>query len=252
MTSSTLPGPPPVSRVAAGRAPVLELRDVRASYGSIEVLHGVDLCIGAGSVVALLGPNGVGKSTTLKIASGLLSPTSGCIHIAGRHVNGASADAIARAGVRTVPEGRGIFPNLTVAENLRLLTRRGRTRMAVEDRAYTRFPRLGERRRQLAGTMSGGEQQMLAIARALVTEPAVLLVDELSMGLSPLLVQDLYGHLSRIAEEGVSILVVEQFAHAVMGVADHAVLMLQGRVQRSGHPAELAGDLAAAYLGART
>lgn len=223
---------------------------VCAAYGSIEVLHGVDLTVARGSVVALLGPNGVGKSTTLKVAAGLVAPTAGCVHVAGRHLNGAPADAIARAGVRTVPERRGVFPNLTVAENLRLLTGRGRSLAHVQESAYARFPRLGERRRQLAGTLSGGEQQMLAIARALATDPALLLVDELSMGLSPLLVQELYGHLAVIAADGVSILVVEQFAHAVLGVADHAALMLHGRVQRSGPPAELAGDLAAAYLGA--
>lgn len=229
--------------------PVLALHNVRASYGSIQVLHGVDLTIPRSSVVALLGPNGVGKTTTLKVAAGLLTPTAGCVHVAGRHINGASADGLARLGVRTVPEGRGIFPNLTVSENLRVLATRGRRRSEIEERAYSRFPRLGERRKQLAGTMSGGEQQMLAIARALTVDPALLLVDELSMGLAPLLVQELYGHVAEIAKEGVSILIVEQFAHTVLDVADHAVLMLHGRVHQSGRPTEIAEGLDAAYLG---
>lgn len=229
--------------------PVLALRNVQASYGSIQVLHGVDLTIPRASVVALLGPNGVGKTTTLKVAAGLLAPTAGCVHVAGRHINGAPADALARLGIRTVPEGRGIFPNLTVSENLRILATARRRRAEIEERAYSRFPRLGERRSQLAGTMSGGEQQMLAISRALTTDPALLLVDELSMGLSPLLVQEMYGHIAHIASEGVSILIVEQFAHTVLDVADHAVLMLHGRVHRSGRPSEIAEDLDAAYLG---
>ena len=163
--------------------PLLELRDVRAAYGKIEVLHGVDLQVPEGSVVALLGPNGGGKTTTLKVASGQMEPTAGCVHIAGRHVNGASPDMLARIGVCTIPEGRGIFPNLTVRENLRMVTYAGAGFDGVEETAYTRFPRLKERRGQLAGTLSGGEQQMLSIARGLTTNPALLLLDELSMGL---------------------------------------------------------------------
>src|SRR3954447_3350826 len=158
--------------------PALELRDVRAAYGRIEVLHGVSLVVPPGTVFALLGPNGGGKSTTLKVASGRMKPTSGCVHVAGSHVNGASPEALARAGVCSIPEGRGIFPNLTVTENLRMMTYRGVRTRDVEDRAFERFPRLGERRNQLAGTMSGGEQQMLAMSRALVTDPALLLLDE--------------------------------------------------------------------------
>src|ERR1044072_8467976 len=137
--------------------PVLELKGVKAAYGRIEVLHGVNLTVPAGSVVALLGPNGGGKTTTLKVISGQMTPPSGCVHITGRHVNGANPDALARIGVCTIPEGRGIFPNLTVKENLRMATYAGVDFDAVETTAYERFPRLGERRNQLAGTMSGGE-----------------------------------------------------------------------------------------------
>ena len=231
-------------------APLLELRDVRASYGKIEVLHGVDLVVPEGSVVALLGPNGGGKTTTLKVASGQMAPTSGCVHIAESHVNGASADALARLGVCTIPEGRGIFPNLTVRENLRMATYGGVEMDEVEEIAYTRFPRLGERRTQVAGTMSGGEQQMLSLARGLAVNPALLMLDELSMGLAPIIVEQLYEIVAQIAQEGVSILVVEQFANTVLGVADYAAIMLHGRITSVGQPADLEEELSAAYLGA--
>src|SRR5436305_14510378 len=165
----------------------IELIDVRAGYGRIEVLHGVDLAVPTGTVYALLGPNGAGKSTTLQVISGDITPRSGCVHIGGAHVNGARPDALVRAGVSRIPEGRGIFPNLTIDENLRMWTyAAGMSVRDVQERTFTRFPRLAERRKQRAGTMSGGEQQMLAMSRALVAEPAVLLLDEISMGLAPL------------------------------------------------------------------
>jgi branched-chain amino acid transport system ATP-binding protein len=135
---------------------VAALRGVRAGYGRIEVLHGVDLTLPAGTVLALLGPNGAGKSTTLKVVAGLLTPMSGCFHVLGRHVNGVAPETLARAGVCTIPEGRAVFPNLTVAENLRMMTFSGTSRHDVEERAFARFGRLAERRRQLAGTLSGG------------------------------------------------------------------------------------------------
>jgi branched-chain amino acid transport system ATP-binding protein len=179
-----------------------------------------------------------------------MSASSGCVHVAGRHINGASADALARMGVCTIPEGRGVFPNLTVRENLRMVTYAGAALSEVEEIAYTRFPRLGERRSQLSGTLSGGEQQMLAMARGLATNPALLLLDELSMGLAPLIVEQLYEIVAQIATEGVSILVVEQFARTVLGVADYAAIMLHGRVTSVGQPADLEEELSAAYLGA--
>ncbi len=240
--------PPPDE--GAAPVPILELTDLRAAYGDIDVLHGVDFAMEAGTVFALLGPNGAGKSTTLKVISGLLAPTGGSVSLCGRRVTGADADALARAGVCLVPEGRGIFPNLTVTENLRMATFTGTSLADVLDRSFTRFPRLAERRTQVAGTMSGGEQQMLAMARALATDPAVLLLDELSMGLAPIIVSGLYEQVQAIADEGTSILVVEQFAHEVLGVADVAAIMLHGRVQRVGAPSEIGDELTAAYLGA--
>jgi branched-chain amino acid transport system ATP-binding protein len=228
---------------------VLELKGVKAAYGRIEVLHGVNLVVPLGSVVALLGPNGGGKTTTLKVVSGQMTPTSGCVHIAGRHVNGASADALSRIGVCTIPEGRGVFPNLTVKENLRMATYAGVDFGEVESIAYARFPRLGERRGQLAGTMSGGEQQMLALARGLAVKPSLLLLDELSMGLAPLIVEQLYEVVGQVAKTGVSILVVEQFARTVLGVADYAAIMLHGKVVSVGQPDDLEDELSAAYLG---
>jgi branched-chain amino acid transport system ATP-binding protein len=235
---------------AAGPTPLLELVGVHAGYGSIEVLHGVDLVVPEGNVVALLGPNGGGKSTTLKVVSGLVPVTHGEVRIAGRAVNGSSPDELARRGLCLIPEGRGIFPNLTVTENLWMMTQTGVSLSDVESVAYERFPRLGERRKQLAGTMSGGEQQMLAMARALSTNPALLLLDELSMGLAPLIVSELYEIVAQVAQEGVSILVVEQFARTVLGIADWAAIMLHGRVTKVGRPAELEEELSTAYLGA--
>jgi branched-chain amino acid transport system ATP-binding protein len=230
--------------------PILELLDVHAGYGRIEVLHGVDLAVPRGAVVALLGPNGAGKSTLMKVVSGRLRASSGHVHLGGAHVNGASPDALARAGLCTVPEGRGVFPNLTVAENLRLSGLAGQSTTAeIYETAFRRFPRLAERYDQLAGSLSGGEQQMLAMARALVTNPAVLLVDELSMGLAPLIVKQLYEVLERIADEGVTVVAVEQFADTALGVADFAAVMAHGRIAAFDVPSVVRKDLASLYLG---
>lgn len=227
----------------------LELRNVRAGYGRIEVLHDLDLVVPPSSVVAVLGPNGAGKSTMLKVASGRLVPTAGCVHIAGHHVNGARPAAIAAAGVCSIPEGRGMFPNLTVEENLRIMTYRGVPFDDVAGRAYARFPTLGQRRTQVAGTMSGGEQQMLAMARALTTDPNLLLLDEISMGLAPLIVGELYELVAQLAHEGVAILVVEQFARTALAVADIAVVVANGRVQALGEPSDVRDLVSDAYLG---
>jgi branched-chain amino acid transport system ATP-binding protein len=232
-------------------APAVELIDLRAGYGRIEVLRGIDLVVPAGTLFALLGPNGAGKTTTLKVIDGRHEPTSGCVHIGGHHLNGAGADQLARAGVCSIPEGRGIFPNLTVAENLKVMTygRLNLTVAEVEERTFTRFPILAERHRQLAGTLSGGQQQMLAMARAVVTDPGLLLIDELSMGLAPLVVTELYDVLARLAEEGMTILLVEQFARTALSIADYAAVLVHGRIQAVGQPADLE-DVAGAYLGA--
>ena len=229
--------------------PLLEVADLRAGYGPIEVVHGVDLAVPEGAVVALLGPNGAGKSTLLKVCAGLVEPTSGEVRLVGRSVTGVSADERARLGVCTVPEGRGIFPNLTVRENLLVATHSGVDLARIEAATYQRFPRLAERRHQLAGTLSGGEQQMLAMARVVCTDPALLLLDELSMGLAPLVVEELYEVVAHLSERGIAILVVEQFARTVLGVADVAAIMVSGRITRIGHPGELEEELSSAYLG---
>jgi len=227
----------------------LELRDVRAAYGSIAVLRGVDLAVPFGSIVALLGPNGGGKSTTMRVIAGQLAPTGGDLFVAGRRVNGAAPDELARRGVCLVPEGKGIFPNLSVRENLWMATHNGTPLKTIEEIAYARFAVLGQRRRQLAGTLSGGEQQMLAMARALATNPALLLLDELSMGLAPLVVEQLYEIVAQVAADGVSIVVVEQFARAILGIADLVGIMLRGRISKFGPPGEIEAELSTAYLG---
>ncbi|HSO95580.1 MAG TPA: ATP-binding cassette domain-containing protein [Acidimicrobiia bacterium] len=227
----------------------IELRDVRAAYGTIDVLHGVTLQIRPKQVFALLGPNGAGKSTTLRVASGQMRPTGGTVSFLGERVNGWSADRLARSGLCTIPEGRGVFPNLTVLENLRMITYTGAPFRDIEEQAYHRFPRLKERRKQVAGTLSGGEQQMLAMARAMAANPRVLLLDEVSMGLAPLVVEEIYEVVRRIATEDVAILIVEQFAHEVLGVADVAAIMLHGRVEYLGKPGEVSEALQHAYLG---
>jgi branched-chain amino acid transport system ATP-binding protein len=227
----------------------LELRDVRAAYGSITVLRGVDLCVPFGSLVALLGPNGGGKSTALRVIAGLLPASSGDVFVAGRRINGAVPDELARRGVCLIPEGKGIFPNLSVRENLWMATHSGTALKVIEEIAYARFSRLGQRRRQLAGTLSGGEQQMLAMARGLATNPALLLLDELSMGLAPIVVEELYAIVAQVAEEGVSILVVEQFARAVLGIADWVGIMVRGRISDFGTPTAMEAELSTAYMG---
>jgi branched-chain amino acid transport system ATP-binding protein len=227
----------------------LELLDVRAGYGRIEVLHGIDLAVPRGELAALLGPNGAGKSTALGVLSGLIRPTSGCRHVQGRHLNGADASELARIGICHVREGRSVFPNLNVLDNLHVAASCGASIERLTEVAFTLFPRLGERRKQLAGTLSGGEKQMLALARGLGTDPAVLLVDELSMGLAPLVVGELYERVAAVAETGVSVLVVEQFASIGLKHASRVYVMSRGTVTYAG-PADGAMDAVhAAYLG---
>jgi branched-chain amino acid transport system ATP-binding protein len=232
--------------------PALALHGVHAAYGPIEVLHGVDLTIAPGAVVGLLGPNGAGKSTTIRVATGLMKPTEGCVHAFGRHQNGTTPDAIARSGVRAIPEAKGVFPNLTVRENLRLATYAAPRSAAVEDRAYSEFPWLRDRRKQLAGTLSGGEQRMLALARVITTDPKVLLLDELSMGLAPVVLEQLYEHIAQMSKRGIALVIVEQFARAVLDIADHVAVIAQGTVVAAGPPADVVGSLPDAYLGVGT
>ncbi|MCU1600326.1 MAG: transporter related [Frankiales bacterium] len=228
----------------------LELIGLEAGYGRIEVLRGVDLHVPHGKVTALLGPNGAGKTTTLRTIGGSLTPTKGCVHLDGVHVNGASPSALARAGLCHIPEGRGVFPNLTVTENLRMTVYGGdRSLPDVLESSFARFPRLAERRHQLAGTMSGGEQQMLAMARSLTGRPGLLLLDEISMGLAPMIVRELYDLVGQLAAEGITILVVEQFARLALSVADFAAVMSGGFITTVGQPADVADAVEDAYFG---
>ncbi len=229
--------------------PGITVRGVKAAYGRIEVLHGVDLAVPPGSVFALLGPNGAGKSTLLKVVSGRMRPTAGEVAIGDRVVGKTPTEKLVRTGLCAVPEGRGVFPNLTVRENLRIWTYRGGINAReVEERTFATFPRLKERRRQMAGTLSGGEQQMLAISRALVTDPEVLLLDELSMGLAPLVVSELYELVGGLARRGMTVLLVEQFVTTALSVADRAAIMVHGHIEQEGTPEEMAEAALGVYL----
>jgi branched-chain amino acid transport system ATP-binding protein len=238
------------SPAESGVRPILALRDIRAGYGPIEVVHGVSLEVATGSVMALLGPNGAGKTTLLNVCSGTLAPNSGDVFFEGADVTRMSADDRARNGICTVPEGRGIFPNLTVRENLLMATQVGVPMVRIEDVAFSQFPQLSGRRKQMAGTLSGGEQQMLALARAFATDPKLLLLDELSMGLAPIVVGQLYDKVRELAEAGLSILLVEQFARTALPIADSAAVVLQGVIAHRGTPAEMEEALTTSYLGA--
>jgi branched-chain amino acid transport system ATP-binding protein len=230
--------------------PALELMHVRAGYGRIEVLQGVNLVVPRGTVTALLGPNGAGKTTVLRTIVGAVTPRSGCVHLSGLHLNGAAPEKLARAGVCHVPEGRGVFPNLTVTENLRMTTyaHKQSARLVLEI-AFARFPRLAERRTQLAGTMSGGEQQMLAMARCLVGDPQLLLLDEISMGLAPQIVEELFEVVGQLAAGGITILLVEQFARTALAVADFAAVMTGGVITTVGQPVDVVDAVHDAYFG---
>jgi len=228
--------------------PALELAGIRAAYGRIEVLRGVDLTLPSG-VVALLGANGAGKSTLLKVISGQLRPTAGRILVNGTQLKGGSIAEPVRAGVCLVPEGRGVFPTLTVHENLVLASSFGVPAAELAARAYALFPRLTARRNQRAGNLSGGEQQMLALGRALASRPSLLLLDELSMGLAPKVVGEIYDVVSAAAADGMSILLVEQYAERALQVAQSAAVMHGGRIIAAGRPDEIRHRLKDLYLG---
>jgi branched-chain amino acid transport system ATP-binding protein len=229
---------------------MLQLTGLCASYGAIEVLHGIDLTVPKGGLFAMLGPNGAGKSTLLRVIAGLHAAGAGTIAIDGRAVSGGQPYVLARHGVCLLPEGRGVFPNLTIADNIRLVTHLGPSLSDIEARVYETFPVLGNRRRQLAGTLSGGEQQMLALARAVATEPSFLLLDELSTGLAPRVVETLYAHVVALMANGTTVLAVEQFARTVLEIAHAGAVMVTGRVVATGTPADLHDALAGLYLGA--
>jgi branched-chain amino acid transport system ATP-binding protein len=222
-----------------------------AGYGATTVLRGVDLVVPAGHVVALLGPNGSGKTTLLRACSGLLSPSAGTVTVDGADRTGLAPHDLVAAGVCHVPEGRAVFPAMTVGENLRLLAPPGMPDYV--ERAADAFPVLGRRLDQVAGTLSGGEQQMLALARAFLRAPRYILLDEVSMGLAPRVVDEIFAALRRLAERGSALLLVEQFVHLALAMADLVYVMDRGRIAFQGEPVELdASALAAAYLAAGT
>jgi branched-chain amino acid transport system ATP-binding protein len=232
---------------------MLEVRALRAGYGAVEVLRGVDLDVGDGEIVALLGSNGAGKSTLNNNVSGLYRPFGGTISFAGASIAGASSMRIVDAGLVQVPEGRRVFPNLSVRENLELGSyRRGRSARAKNlEHVLTVFPRLNERLAQLAGTLSGGEQQMLAIGRGLMSEPRLLILDEPSLGLSPLLVEEMFALIGRLNRDGLAILLVEQNVVQSLAIAHRAYVLENGRIALSGAASELAQhpELRKSYLG---
>ncbi len=235
---------------------LLELQGVRAGYGPVNVLDDLSLSVQQGEVVVILGANGAGKTTTMRAISGMI-PRSGTINFEGKPITRAAPDAIVRAGIAQVPQGRGTFPELTVDDNLRVGAfirhgSHGGTLQADIDRWFEVFPRLRERRGQRAGSLSGGEQQMLAIARALMSRPKLLLCDEPSLGLAPLITQELFGIIHRLNEEdGLSVLLVEQNANLAMEISDRVYLLETGSIVATGSAAELSADDAVrkAYLG---
>ncbi|HEX3182877.1 MAG TPA: ABC transporter ATP-binding protein [Beijerinckiaceae bacterium] len=235
-------------------APLLEVRGLVLGYGRTDAVKGIDLSVEAGRVVTLIGANGAGKSTTLRGLSGLIRPRAGYIRLAGNDISSLAANRIARLGIVQVPEGRQVFSNMTIDENLRmgayLLSDRAEEARRRE-RVLTRFPRLAERHTQSAGLLSGGEQQMLAIGRAMMADPKLLLLDEPSMGLAPRFVEEIFRIISEFKAEQRTILLVEQNARAALEIADQAYVLESGRITLSGPAAQVANDasVVAAYLG---
>ena len=233
---------------------LLKIIDLKLNYGMISAIKGIDLSVGEGQIVAILGANGAGKTSTLKVISGLLKPTSGEIIFDGVNIAGKSAHKVARQGIMQSPEGRFVLVGLTVEENLRVggYNIKDKAELARNfERVYTLFPRLKERAKQQSSTLSGGEQQMLAIGRALMGSPKLLILDEPSLGLAPLLIKDIFKTLVKIKEEGTTILIVEQNALATLKIADYAYVLELGKISMHGKAEELIKDerLIAAYLG---
>ncbi|WP_041741629.1 ABC transporter ATP-binding protein [Collimonas fungivorans] len=237
---------------------MLSISNLHAAYGKVEVLHGISLEVPKGKVVTLIGSNGAGKTTTMRAISGMIKAKAGSVTLAGVDVTGLASHKIARAGLAHSPEGRRVFATMSVVDNLLLgafprftrLRPRGDIKHDLEQ-ALELFPRLKERRSQLAGTLSGGEQQMLAMARAIMLNPEVILLDEPSMGLAPILVEEVFRIISRLKEQGVTMLLVEQFAAAALNVADYGYVLENGRISVHGPAEKLKNDPAvkAAYLG---
>ena len=249
MTHATTP-----SATSSAKPPLLALERLAVSYGGIQAVKGIDVVVGDGELVCLIGANGAGKTTTLKGICGLLPIKSGTIHYDGDDITGAASFKLVRRGLAMVPEGRGMFGALTIEENLAMGAYTRTDRAAIEadaDRVFGLFPRLKERRRQTAGTLSGGEQQMLAMGRAMMSRPRLLLLDEPSMGLAPLMVQKVFETIIAVAKEGVTILLIEQNAKLALEVSDRGYVMESGVITLEGEAAALLHDpkVRAAYLG---
>jgi branched-chain amino acid transport system ATP-binding protein len=230
---------------------LLSVRQLQVAYGGIQAVKGIDLDVNEGELVCLIGANGAGKTSTLNCLGGLLKPSGGEIIYQGQDLQRIPTHERVKHGLALVPEGRGIFPKLTVAENLRMGAYARSLQVGELEQAYERFPRLFERKEQLAGTLSGGEQQMLAIVRALLSKPKLLLLDEPSMGLAPLMVQKIFETIAEVTKEGVAVLLVEQNAKAALQLAQRAYVMESGNISLSGDSKALAADprVRAAYLG---
>lgn len=236
---------------------ILEIRDLRVSYGGIEALKGISFDVEEGQIITLVGANGAGKSTTLKAISGLVQPSAGTICYKGEEIQKLDSQKIVERGIALVPEGRKVFPNLTVEENLRIGAYLNNNKQEVAEElaiVYDLFPRLGERSWQAAGTLSGGEQQMLAVGRGLMAKPTVMMMDEPSLGLAPQLVRDIFKIITRINEMGVTVLLIEQNANAALKIAHQAYVMVTGSITKSGSGQELLDDqdIRDAYLGVKS
>jgi len=243
-----------IASVAAARreeAPLLEVKHLAAGYGGLEVVRDIDLAVRAGEVVACIGANGAGKTTTLRAISGMIHPRRGRVMFGGRDVTGTSAERIAQLGLIHIPEGRGLFPNLSVEDTLRLVSNTAGHDVNITP-AFELFPKLRQRRRQLVGTLSGGEQQMVALGRAILSQPRLVMIDEMSQGLAPTVVRQLFDIIRVFREQGIAVLLVEQFVESALDVADRAFVFEHGSIGLSGPAAELRADrklVAGSYLG---
>jgi len=251
------PVPAPAPAPAPGDKPLLELDDIHVFYGNIEALKGLSMVVHSGEIVTLIGSNGAGKSTTLRAISGTHKPRSGTIRLSGRPIHHMPAHEVVKLGIGHSPEGRRVFSRMSVFENLQMGAFSHGPRHRIDDdvtRVFDLFPRLKERRSQKAGTMSGGEKQMLAIGRALMARPTILLLDEPSMGLSPILVDRIFETVERIHRDGVTVLLVEQNARLALGISDYGYVLERGTLVVEGPAAELARDprVQAAYFGGPT
>ena len=233
---------------------MLQVKDIDVYYGNIQALRGISLEVNEGEIVTLIGANGAGKSTLLKTISGLLKPKKGSIEYLGSNIDGKAAQSIVKAGISHVPEGRRVFANMTVEENLELGAYLRKDREGIKkdlEHVYELFPRLLERRKQLSGTLSGGEQQMLAMGRALMSKPKLIILDEPSMGLAPLMVKNIFNIIEMVNKEGVTVLLVEQNANMALSIADRAYVLETGSIVLAGTAKELqeSEEVKAAYLG---